>query len=164
MWRVAATAAIVLPACDKPRSQSTHEQAASVTGSVQTTASQVAPAAHTPSVSSNTALRASATLPNASASVPNTKRASVPDSCTSICEVNRELGCGATEQVCQQRCLQMIEQVPECATAMRAALSCFAEHSKQDWHCEDSEGMPALKDGLCDDAQADVMRCVQQQQ
>jgi hypothetical protein len=163
---VVATFALSLLACNQRESEratETHSQAAVSLAN----ASNTAVSARSGAASSVSGVSAGAGPANTAARPPapalSAARASVPEACLSICAINRDLGCGSSDDVCQRSCAEMIEQVPSCSSAMRAALSCFAEHPKADWTCDGSEGMPSLKDGLCDDAQADVMRCMQQQ-
>jgi hypothetical protein len=80
--------------------------------------------------------------------------------CASVCKRASELGCKSAGE-CAGSCVGMLAPGP-CADQIRTALSCFIQHPKDRWEC-DEEGQAAIKDGYCDAEQRAVAQCVSAQ-
>ena len=84
------------------------------------------------------------------------------DPCLSLCERNaKELGCHHPED-CKSSCKKLHES-PVCGTPLKEFESCFLKEPREHWECDDFDGVPALKDGVCGAERGRVLACLQSQ-
>jgi hypothetical protein len=114
-------------------------------------------AASTPTTAASTAATAAGAVTSAKYDGATSSEES---SCQAMCQVGQTLDCGSSQPICVARCKSMIEQIPECRSAMTAAFACFASRPVADWVCDRDAGMPTLKEGRCDAEQQDVAKCL----
>jgi hypothetical protein len=81
--------------------------------------------------------------------------------CAKLCERSAPLHCKAGAE-CGQHCQQMIA-IPACRAEMLTSLRCFASQPSQNWEC-DADGLPSIKEGLCDAEQERYTNCMQSRQ
>jgi hypothetical protein len=77
-------------------------------------------------------------------------------SCGRICESTKVLACTQHAE-CQNGCIQAFG-TPVCVAELRRFLSCTENSPATSFECS-PEGIPALKDGVCDSEQGAVMGC-----
>lgn len=85
-------------------------------------------------------------------------RASDPTLCPSLCVHTARQRCGAGERECLTACEQMLD-APICTELIQAAYRCMAAQGNDAFECGD-DGIAAIKDGLCDQEQGAVARCL----
>jgi hypothetical protein len=82
--------------------------------------------------------------------------------CLALCETNaKALGCHHADQ-CKSSC-QKLHDATVCATQLKEFEACFLKEPPEHWECDDFDGVPALKDGVCAPERKYVMACVQAQ-
>jgi len=100
---------------------------------------------------------ASAAPAPAATPAPAPAAAPAASPCDTLCSRATELKCRAAS-ACPAACREMYNQ-PTCQAEMRAALACFVSHPVTDWEC-DEDGMAAIKNGICDAEQGNVVSCI----
>jgi hypothetical protein len=104
-----------------------------------------------------------ATPAPAEAPVPNPSGANSANGalCTKLCAISAPLKCKAAAE-CEQHCKQMLS-LPTCSAEIVQSLNCFAKQPSASFEC-DENGLPSIKEGLCDAEQAKVASCLQARQ
>jgi hypothetical protein len=77
-------------------------------------------------------------------------------SCGRICETTKTLACKRHAE-CQNGCIQAFG-TPACVAELRRFLTCTESSPTTSFECS-PEGIPILKDGVCDSEQETVMGC-----
>lgn len=80
-----------------------------------------------------------------------------PELCSRICGRSAELHCREAAS-CVHRCDTM-RQLAVCQAEVRASLDCFAATPATSWTCNE-HGLPAAKNGVCDEEQGRAARCL----
>jgi hypothetical protein len=92
---------------------------------------------------------------------PSSARIEVPlsleRSCRTICDRSRRLACENASQ-CMPNCLAMGSVTP-CTDAITTLYQCLVGQPVQNWECA-PDGVAAIKDGFCDDAQRQAVTCM----
>ncbi|WP_437284162.1 hypothetical protein [Sorangium sp. So ce406] len=78
--------------------------------------------------------------------------------CERLCATSQALGCLHADQ-CLAACAAMQAQAP-CSAEMQVALACFARQPASAWACGE-DGVPSVKEGICDAEQEAYVRCVE---
>lgn len=78
--------------------------------------------------------------------------------CDRLCHETMGLSCGMDLAACTSNCLNLITQ-SGCSKESRAFLACAAKRSATDFECDD--GMPSLRDAICEAEQAGVIACME---
>ena len=82
---------------------------------------------------------------------------SLERSCRAICDRSRRLAC-ENVAACMPNCLAMGSVTP-CTDAVTSFYRCLVAQPVQNWECT-PDGVAAIKDGFCDEAQRQVVACM----
>ena len=80
------------------------------------------------------------------------------NSCPTICQRSKDLGCSIGPEDCITACEEM-QDVPVCKAEMQEVVGCMITKPAKDWECSE-EGIAAIRDGVCDDEQRRFMTCI----
>jgi hypothetical protein len=79
--------------------------------------------------------------------------------CPEICAKSGHLPCKLPAATCVNQCQEMLTS-ETCTAQMRAFLTCTQARAAQDFECGE-DGEPSLKEGVCEEEQAAIGRCVE---
>ena len=98
--------------------------------------------------------------PSANETFLKTMAAARKQACSVLCEKTAPLKCGAEAQ-CAEGCFESFN-LPVCMQEMEQFLTCSTNAPLSDFVCNPDTGAAALKDGVCDAEQANIIRCMSQ--
>lgn len=101
-----------------------------------------------------------AASPSANETFLKTMAAARKQACSVLCEKTAPLKCGAEAQ-CAEGCFESFN-LPVCMQEMEQFLTCSTNAPLSDFVCNPDTGAAALKDGVCDAEQANIIRCMSQ--
>jgi hypothetical protein len=78
--------------------------------------------------------------------------------CVEVCQLADSLGCPA-QPTCLTSCEEMRVEASRCAGHVDAFLACLARRTPSDFECGD-EGLPSIKEAICESEQASLAHCL----